>query len=315
MSSVGKTAGYFFIREIREKIGTDYNEVLLSAMDVDLTLMQSTYIVEKKTINLLLIEKTDIVRRLLKTLLDLVEKQTSKTSAIEFIAHRVDAVRQHYPFLDAVAIADIRYTMGVDEVTVQQSINDVDSEELRKALQLILSETDTALLDQGRMSVVGDLQTHLTTEYLIKLEELGVDITSHGVGYDMLLKQIITTIIDVLTKICSKTYAIFVVNNFLQKSDRSTKTLHVNIQSMDNPAGVYRISISKDTDSISETDVRRAIQRLLEEIVMSLGEKSGEEFIQTFKNSLEKKYLSRIEELGVNLHMIELHHELSARVE
>jgi len=315
MGSIGKNAGYFFIREIREKIGTEYNEVLLTTMDVDLTLMQSTYIVEKKSINLLLIEKSDVVRRLLKTLLDLMEKQTSKTSAIEFISRRVGAARQQYPFLDAVRIADIRYTMGVDEVAVEETINDVDPKELGKALQLILHETDTASFNQGRMSVVADLSTHLTTEYLLKLEELGVDITAHGLGYDLLLKQIITIIIDLLAKACSEAYAIFVVNTLLQKTDRSPKTLHINIDSMNTLTGAYQIAIFNDTDSISETDVRRAIQKLLEEIVRTLGEKSGDEFIQTFKNSLEKKYLSRIEELGVNLHMIELHHELSAQAE
>ena len=315
MESVGKNAGYFFIREIREKIGTEYNEVLLTIMDVDLTLMQSIYIVEKKTINLLLVEESDLVRRLLKTLLDIVEKQTSKTSAIEFIARRIDAARQQYPFLDAVRISDIRYTMGVDEVMVQETINDVDPKELGKALQLILHETDTASFNQGRMSVVADLPKHLTTEYLLKLEELGVDITAHGLGYDVLLKQIMTTIIDVIANACSQAYAIFVVNTLLQKTNRSPKTLHINIDSMNALTGVYQIAISSDTDSISETDVRRAIQKLLEEIVKTLGEQPGDEFIQTFKNSLEKKYLLKIEELGVNLHMIELHHELSTQTE
>jgi len=315
MGSIGKNAGYFFIREIREKIGTEYNEVLLTTMDVDLTLMQSIYIVEKKSINLLVIEQSDVVRRLLKTLLDLVEKQTSKTSAIEFIARRIEAARQQYPFLDAVRISDIRYTMGIDEVTVQETINDIDAKELGKALQLILKETDTASFSQGRMSVVVNLPTHLTSEYLQKLEELDVDITAHGLGYDVLLKQTIATIIDVLAKICSEPYAIYAVNTLLQKTDRSPKTLHITIDAMNTSAGVYQIAIVNDTDAISETDVRRAIQKLLEEIVRTLGEKSGDEFIQTFKNSLEKKYRSRIEELGVNLHMIELHHELSAQAE
>ena len=315
MESIGKNAGYFFIREIREKIGTDYNEALLTTMDVDLTLMQSIYIVEKKTINLLVVEQSDVVRRLLKTLLDLVERQTSKTSAIEFIARRVDEIRQRYPFLDAVRITDIRYTMGVDEVAVEETINDVDPKELGKALQLILKEIDSASFSQGQLSVVADLSTHLTSEYLLKLEELGVDITVHGLGYDIVLKQTISTIIAVLTKECSAIYAIYVVNTFLQKTDRLPKTLHIDINTMDTPAGGYQIAISNSSDVISETDVRRVIQKLLEEIVSVLGEKAGNEFIQTFKNSLEKQYLSRLENLGVNLHMIELHHELSALTE
>jgi hypothetical protein len=78
MISLGKTAGYFFIRETREKIGTEYDTFLLKTMDVDLTLLQSTLIVENKSINVLEIEKSDVIRRFLKVLLEAVEKQTSK---------------------------------------------------------------------------------------------------------------------------------------------------------------------------------------------------------------------------------------------
>jgi len=56
MISLGKTAGYFFIRETRDKIGIEYDRILLKTMDVDLSLMQSNLIVEKKTINILEIQ-------------------------------------------------------------------------------------------------------------------------------------------------------------------------------------------------------------------------------------------------------------------
>jgi len=42
----------------------------------------------------------------------------------------------------------------------------------------------------------------------------------------------------------------------------------------------------------------------------SLEEKVRKEFIQQFKNSLEKKYLLKIQEMGVNLHMIELRQQM-----
>ena len=47
-----------------------------------------------------------------------------------------------------------------------------------------------------------------------------------------------------------------------------------------------------------------------EEIVGSLGAELEHKFITEFKNSLEKNYLLRIEEMGVNLHMIQLRQEL-----
>jgi len=316
MNSMGKTAGYFFIREVREKIGEDYNAVLVKTMDVDLTFLQSTYIVEKKSVGLLHIEKSDVVRRLLKTLIELVEKQTSKTFAIGFIARRVEGLRQQYPFLEGVSVIDIRQTLGADEVAIRRDIKDVDSKELGRAIQSLLYETDKALTDLGRISVVGDLKTHLTKEYLTKLEEMGVTIIVYGVGYDPIFKQVIKALIDVLGKTSTEANAIFMVNAFLRKIDSTHEFLKdVKINPAADQSEVYQITITNNFDSISETDARRAIQQLLEEIVDSLGEKLRNQFIQAFKDSLEKQYLSKIEEMGVNLHMIELHQELAAQTE
>ena len=311
MKSLGKTAGYFFLREIREKIGVDYEDVLVKSMDVDLTLLQSTYIVEKKTLNLLEIEKADLVRRVLKTMVELVEKQTSKTFALAFMAHRVHTLQQRYPSLGFVSINDIRYTLGTDEVIVQQEMNTVDNQELKLAIESILNDTDKALIDLGRTPIAGDLRTHLTMEYLTKLEEYGIQIVAYTIGYDAMFKQVIKVLIDVISQASTEAYAIYVVNLFLRKTDtfyEFLKQVRVNPAAEENQ--VYQISMMNNIDAISETDARRALQQLLEEIVDSLGEKPGDQFIQEFKNRLEKKYLSKIEDIGVNLHMIELHHEL-----
>lgn len=316
MKSMGKTAGYFFIREVREKIGTDYDILLVKTMDIDLTLMQSTYVVERKLVNLLHIEKSDVMKRVLKTMIDLMEKQTSRAYAIELVARRVDMLRQRYSFLQSVVVSDVRYTLGADEVVIQQEINAVNSYEFGKALEAIISETDKSLLGLGRTSIVDDLKTHLNMEYLGKLEEMGVHLSAQGVGYDAIFKQVIKALIDVLGRASTENYAIFAVNTLLRKTDSTYEFLkYVKVNPASGQGEVYHITIMNSFDSISETDARRAIQKLLEAIVDSLGEKLGNQFIQEFKNSLEKKYLSRIEAIGVNLHMIELHQEMRAQTD
>ncbi|MCJ7698177.1 MAG: hypothetical protein MUO73_07605 [Thermoplasmata archaeon] len=308
---LGKNAGYFFIRETQEKIGKDYDTMLVKTMDVDLTLMQSTYIVEKKSIALLHIEKSDVMRRFLKALMEALEKQTSKTFAIGFTAQRIEALRQQYTFLEYVSVNDIRYTLGSEEVAVQLEINNVDPRDLGRAIESILQDTDTALIDLGRNSVADDLKTHLTLEYLAKLEEMGVTIIAHGVGYEAIFKQLIKALIDILGKTSTENYAISAVNSFLRKIDSTYEFLkYVKVDSATNEGELYHITITNNINSISETDARRAIQQLLETIMESLEEKVRNEFIQKFKNSLEKKYLLKIEEMGVNFHMIELHQEM-----
>jgi len=308
MNSLGKTAGYFFIRETREKIGIEYDTILLKTMDVDLTLMQSTIIVENKSINVLEIQKSDIMRRFLKVLMETVEKQTSKSFAISFLQQHLDILQHQYPFLTSILVNDIRYTLGPEEIVVQPAVNSIEPLDLGRAMTSILQETEKTLSDLGRNSIANDMKTHLTIEYLTKLKEMGVTITPQGIGYSAVFSHVIKTIIDILGKTSSENYAIFVVNSFLRKIDTKYDFLKpISVKPAANEGELYHIIIGDNIHTISETDARRAIQQLLGSIIESLGEKIRDEFIEQFKNSLDKKYLSRIEEMGVNFYMIELH--------
>jgi hypothetical protein len=316
MSSMGKTAGYYFIRETREKIGIDCDTMLMKTMDVDLTMLQSYYIVEKKSVAFLHIEKSDVIRRFLKTMIEVVEKQTSKTYAIGFIAKHVNLLKQQYAFLENILINDIRYTLGSEEVVVPPEINNVGSRDLGKAILSILNDTERALTNLGRNSVINDLKTHLTAEYLKRLEEMGVTIIAQGIGYDAMFKQIIKALIDVIGETSTEYYAIFIVNSSLRKIDSTFQFLkNMKVDSAASEGELYHIMIANDINLISETDARHAIHQLLEAIMMYLGEKARDEFIRKFKDSLEKKYLSKIEEIGVNLYMIELHQEIGTKTE
>jgi len=308
MNSLGKTAGYFFIRETREKIGIEYDTILLKTMDVDLTLMQSTIIVENKSINVLEIQKSDVMRRFIKVLMETVEKQTSKSFAISFLQQHLDTLQHQYPFLTSILVNDIRYTLGPEEIVVQPAVNSIEPLDLGRAMTSILQETEKTLSDLGRNSIANDMKTHLTIEYLTKLKEMGVTITPQGIGYSAVFSHVIKTIIDILGKTSSENYAIFVVNSFLRKIDTKYDFLKpISVKPAANEGELYHIIIGDNIHTISETDARRAIQQLLGSIIESLGEKIRDEFIEQFKNSLDKKYLSRIEEMGVNLYMIELH--------
>lgn len=312
MNSLGKTAGYFFIRETREKIGIDYETILLKTMDVDLTLMQSNYIVEKKSINLLEIQNSDVIRRFLRALIEVLEKQTSKTFAITFLMKKLTELQHLYPFLNGVSLQNIRFTLGSEDIRIRPDIDSVNPKDVGKAICSILQQTDKELIDLGRNSIAGDLKSHLTMEYLSKLGDMGVTITAYSIGYNAVFIQTIKTLIDVISKTSSENYAILAINSFLRKIDIKYEFLKdVSVQPADDKEGMYHITLSEKINSISETDARRAIQEFLGIALESSGEKKNGEFIQEFKSALEKKYLLKLEEIGVNFHMIELHQAMS----
>jgi len=316
MNSLGKNAGYFFIRETREKIGIEYDTFLLKTMDVDLTLMQSTLIVENKSINVLEIQKSDVIRRFLKALLESVEKQTSKSFAITCLHQHIDKLQSSFPFLSLIVINDLRYTLASDEIAVQSDINMIEPLTLGQALTFLLQEIDKTLTDLGKHSIVSDLKTHLTTEYLTKLKEMGVAIASQGIEYSAVYSYIIKIMVEIISRTSSEKNAIAVVNSVLRIIEMKYEFIKsIEVEPATNQGETYRIIIGGNLDVISETDARRSIQFFLECITKSLGEKISQGFIQEFINSLDKKYLLKLEEIGVNFHMIELHKEMLTKTE
>jgi hypothetical protein len=316
MKSIGKSTGYFFIKEVKEKLGNDYDTALIKTMDVDLSLIQSTYIVDRKSIDLLHIEPADVMRRVLKTLIDLVEKQTTRSFAIATVAKQIQTLKIQYEFLRFVTVNDIHSNLGSDEVLVQAEINNAEPLQIGKSIQLILSNVDNQLEELGRTTITDGLKTHLTTEYQSKLEGMGVNLAVRQVGYNTIFKQILKALVDVLSRASTENYAIFAVNSFLRKTDSTYEFLkYMKVNPATYQGDIYQITIMNDLKNVNETDARRAIQKLLASIVNSLGKKQGDQFIHEFKSSLEKRYLSRIEEMGVNLHIIELHQELLTKAE
>ena len=54
----------------------------------------------------------------------------------------------------------------------------------------------------------------------------------------------------------------------------------------------------------------RGIQKLIEKISSSLGEDAGQNFVERLKFRLGKAYVLKMEELGVNLHLVKLREDL-----
>jgi hypothetical protein len=310
---LGKNAGYFFIREIREKIGIEYDMFLLKTMQIDLTFMQSTIIVEKKSETLLDIKKNDVIKRFLKNLSESIEKQTSKSFAITCLQQHLVKLQQQYPFLSYIRINDIRHMGGDEEIVVQQEINTIDLEFLGKAITAILQEIDRTLFDKTHTSIGGDLKTRLSIEYLTKLKEMGVTILSHGVDYNIIFTEVLKTIIEIIGETKSETEAIQIVNLLLRNlDDKYAFIKEITIESTSNEKGDYRIKTGNIINTISQTDARRALQQLLETTTTEvLDEERSENFIQQFKDFLDIKCLIKIEEIGVNFHLIELHQHMN----
>ena len=307
--AMGKNAGFFFIKEVKHKIGPNY-EMAIRNMGVDLNFMQFSYEIDKKQTKILNIENSDVFRRVLKTLTDVMEKEIGRSFAISTIKKLIDEYANKYDFLKNATILDVRYTLGANEINVDQEIDRLESTHVGKALEDIIVGVRRSLEEQNKPLYIDEFKRQLTSNYRTKLEEMGVNLKKKQFAHSLVFKHVIKALIAVLSQASTQRYAVFAMNTCLKKIDTDYDFLkHIKITHV-NSDELCDISIMTNLDEISETDIRRSIQKLLEEIISSLGAELEHKFITEFKNSLEKNCLLRIEEMGVNLHMIQLRQDL-----
>jgi hypothetical protein len=309
VTSMGKNAGFFFVKEIKNKIGPNYGMAIRN-MGVDLDFMQFSFEVEKKQTRTLTIENSDVFRRVLKTLIALMEKEIGRDFAISAIKKLFEEYANKYDFLKNITMVDIRYTLGENEINVGQEIDRLEPIHVGKAIEDIIVGVHRSLGENGKPLHIDEFKRQLTSNYRKKLEEMGVNLKKKQFGNSLVFKYVIKALIAVISQASTQRYAVFAMNSILKKIDAKYVFLkHIRVTPVESDE-LCDISIMTNLDEISETDVRRSIQKLLEEIIDSLDEKLGQKFINEFKNSLEKNCLLRIEEMGVNLHMIQLRHEM-----
>ena len=309
VTAMGKNAGFFFVKEIKNKIGPNYG-IALKNMGVDLDFMQFSFEVDKKQTRTLTIENSDVFRRFIKILIALIEKEIGRDFAISTVTKLIEEYANKYDFLKNITMVNTQYTLGENEINVGQEIDRLEPIHVGKAIEDIIVGMHRSLGENGKPLHIDEFKRQLTSDYRTKLEEMGVNLKKKQLGNSLVFKYVIKALIAVLSQASTQRYAVFAMNSFLKKIDTKYVFLkHIVVNPVESDE-LCDVSIMTNLDEISETDVRRAIQKLLEEIIDSLGGKLGQKFINEFKNSLEKNCLLQIEEMGVNLHMIQLRHEL-----
>jgi len=309
--AMGTSAGFFFIKELKDKIGARY-EIILKNMGVDLEVLQYNYEITRKQNEILRVENLDVMKRVLKAILDIIEQQTSRSIAITMVSQCLEQARVQYEFLSFITIHDIRISLGSEEIMVNPDINTAEPLRVGKAIDRCLLDVRNAIGEKDAPLFLDELRKHLTIEIIMKLEEMGIIFpTRQHLGHDTVIKQVIKAIVDVLGKASTPAYGVFAVNSLLRKIDANYDFLKsISLTSSTEADDQYTIDIITDLDEISESYIRRAIQKLLEEVIASLGEDLRRYFVEEFKNSLDKNSLVRIEKMGINLHIIQMRQEM-----
>jgi len=308
--SMDKSAGYYFIREIKENLPLNF-ESIMKKSGLDLDVLQLEYITEIKVLNKLKIENSEMLRIVLKVLFDILDIESDRKNAIQALNYIVTRLKTEYDFLEHVEINDVMYMQGTDVIIVSKNIDTVEQKKLGDLIQRILQETNRSLKEKGGHQFIERFRNRLTEDYLLKLEEIGVNLDVIQLTHEALVKQVIKSLVDVLSEASAQSYAVLAVDNALKKmDDRYSYLKYVKIDNTRYSEGINAISIPSGLNSVRSSEIGRAIQKIIESIAISLGDEAGQYFIERFAQHMGKTYLSRMEEMGVNLHMVQLKQNL-----
>lgn len=309
--TMGKNAGYYFIREIKEALPFDY-EVAIKQFGVDLDLLQLQYVTETKEKFKFQIKNYDVIIYSIKALFDILDMEFDKDTAIRTLDDLIVRLRTQYEVLGNVEINDIRSIQGVDPISVNKDVNSEDPHKVGEAIQKIFQELNKYFNEKSSISLVNKLKDKLNSDYLFKLEEIGVNLEILHLSQVIVFKNVLKALVDIINETTTQSYAILLVNNVIKKyEDRYQYLEHVNIDGKNFSEGVDAIVIPEELNSIRPSELGRGIRKIIEDIINCLGEDAGSQFIEKFKKRLGKAYLLRIEEIGVNLHLIELKQNLN----
>ena len=307
---MGKNAGYYFIKEIKEDLPYDY-EQSIKEYNIDLDLLQFQFITDVKLSIKTQIKNTDILGYSIRIMFDILDRELGKNTSFSTISELVERLNTVYDVFKYVKINDIRAVQGVNIVTIEPLVNKMEPRDIGTAIQKLIQEIHNSLGEKTGYSFITKFKNYFNNDYLFKLEGMGVNLDIIELKKEVVAKNVLKTLVNVLSDSTNPSYSIMLVDSVLRKFENKYQCLKlIKIDNMLFLEGKDEVIISHEIESVKGYELGRAIQSVIEDIAGSLGKNAGLSLIQKFKRRLGKPFVLRIEKLGVNLHMLELKQSL-----
>jgi len=311
IETLGKEAGYFFIKEIKEDIPYDLEQVVKD-IGIDLDFLQLQFLADIKQKNKSEYENKMIFSYVLTLLYEILEKNKGRRFSYNSMDEIIKRISIENEILKYIKLNDPSLNQNLELIQIENDVNRYEPRYTGAAIQKIIQEICNYLEEREVYDFIEKLKRSVASaEYSSKLGNIGVNLDIIKLNQELMVKHVLKSLVDVLSDSSTINYAIFLVNDVLRKTEkRFVFFKDIKIDSMKIDEGEESVLISSDINSIRPSELGRGIQRIIENISVSLGDDAGKYFISKLKNRIGKAYILRIEEIGVNLHMIELKRNL-----
>ena len=122
------------------------------------------------------LEKSDVIKNLLDTMIKISGRKTNKGHAISIMDSLIKQLEPRFDFLRHVQINDTRYSEDGDAVDVMSGINDAESADMGKAINEIITTMDRSLGKSAGHFFIKEIRSTLNEEHTSMMRDMGVDL-------------------------------------------------------------------------------------------------------------------------------------------
>jgi len=122
------------------------------------------------------VENSEVVRYVLQTLVDISGRKTTQIQAVLTLSELIKKLEGKYTFLKHIEVKDVRYSEIEDPISVMSDIDEVESNDVGKALYDIIKTMNTNLGKEAGHFFIRELRNRLGDNYNSTMEEMGVDL-------------------------------------------------------------------------------------------------------------------------------------------
>jgi len=122
------------------------------------------------------LNNSDVLKNVLKNLIDLSGRKTGRGQAINTIDIVMKELENKYNFLNNIKISDNRFIENEELISIKQDVNRIDSFNMGKALNDIIMTTHYSLGNKAGHFFIKELQRNIGGDYNSVMKEMGVDL-------------------------------------------------------------------------------------------------------------------------------------------
>ena len=127
-----------------------------------------------------------------------------------------------------------------------------------------------------------------------------------------IVEHVLRTMINISSRKTTEGYAVLTMDTLIKKLGEEYDFLrYVEVKDTRFLEDTSSISVLSDMDSVSPVEIGKALAALIATMNRSLGKNAGHFFIKEIQSNLEDDYYSTIMDMGVDLSLMQLEHEVS----